>query len=495
MLRSAAAAPFAILAARLATGATRRSIAGGEMSARSAKRRDVTGATPRPLDRPEKALKHADSGTAGGGIAGRIPVHPARWRVIQGPGEACLAERSRSVLYWMSRDQRVQDNWALLYAQQLARNHGKTLIVVFNLVPKFLDATLRQYAFMLRGLQEVESDLRRLGIPFFVLVGLPATTIPSFVEEKDAGALVCDFSPMRTAVQWKSDVGKCLPNDVLFVEVDAHNIVPAWEASEKQEVGARTLRKKVMDRLPEFGTLFPEVEVQSNVILPEKLTDWGYLDSILDIDRSVGPVSWLKPGPGAALIALDDFCEGGRLKAYAESRNDPNLDATSRLSPYFHFGQLSGQRAYLCVLNYRSRYRDSVASFIEESVVRRELSDNFCLYNPRYDQLSGAALWAQDSLKLHLNDERERLYCREQLERAETHSCLWNAAQLQMVQTGHMHGFLRMFWAKCILYWSRSPEEALETALFLNDRYELDGRDPNGYVGCMWSICGVHDMG
>jgi len=140
-------------------------------------------------------------------------------------------------------------------------------------------------------------------------------------------------------------------------------------------------------------------------------------------------------------------------------------------------------------------YSGGVASFIEEMVVRRELADNFCHYNEQYDSLAGAAQWAQDSLAKHAGDPREYVYTQAQLENAETHDDLWNAAQLQMVEVGKMHGFLRMYWAKKILEWTESPEEALRIAIYLNDRYELDGRDPNGYVGCMWSIAGVHDMG
>ncbi|CAK9015423.1 unnamed protein product [Durusdinium trenchii] len=134
-------------------------------------------------------------------------------------------------------------------------------------------------------------------------------------------------------------------------------------------------------------------------------------------------------------------------------------------------------------------------AFIEESVVRRELSDNFCFYNDKYDSLEGAAAWAQQTLKDHAKDKREHLYTMEELEGGKTHDDLWNASQQQMVQEGKMHGFLRMYWAKKILEWSPSPKEALQRSIELNDRYELDGRDPNGYVGCMWSICGVHDMG
>jgi deoxyribodipyrimidine photo-lyase len=179
--------------------------------------------------------------------------------------------------------------------------------------------------------------------------------------------------------------------------------------------------------------------------------------------------------------------------------------ALSGLSAYLHFGQLSAQRAALeaakhCVSSSPAdddsggAMNAAVDSFLEELVVRRELSDNFCLHNPAYDAVAGASGWAVLSLGLHSSDPREYQYSMADLENGNTHDELWNAAQMEMVHLGSMHGFLRMYWAKKILEWiQEGPEVALATAIHLNDKYQLDGRDPNGYVGCMWAICGVHD--
>jgi len=156
-------------------------------------------------------------------------------------------------------------------------------------------------------------------------------------------------------------------------------------------------------------------------------------------------------------------------------------------------GQVSVARAVLEVR--KSKFKEGAAAFIEESVVRRELSDNFCYFNENYDKITGAASWAQETLAIHKKDKRTIKYSDDQLEYGKTKDDLWNAAQLQMLIEGKMHGFLRMYWAKKILEWTESPEKALELAIYLNDKYELDGRDPNGYVGCMWSICGIHDQG
>jgi len=158
-------------------------------------------------------------------------------------------------------------------------------------------------------------------------------------------------------------------------------------------------------------------------------------------------------------------------------------------------GQISAQRCVLEVKEFKSKYAKSVDAYIEEAVVRRELSDNFCYYNAKYDSLEGAAGWAQKTLEDHSKDKRPFILSEEQLETGKTHDDLWNAAQLQLVREGKMHGFLRMYWAKKILEWTTNPQEALRLAIHFNDKYSLDGRDPNGYVGCMWSIAGVHDMG
>jgi deoxyribodipyrimidine photo-lyase len=194
------------------------------------------------------------------------------------------------------------------------------------------------------------------------------------------------------------------------------------------------------------------------------------------------------------MAAFEDFISSGRLKLFADKRNDPNIKACSDLSPYFHFGHISVQRV-VYELKSRKMGGASVDSFIEEAVVRRELSDNFCYYNKKYDSLDGCYEWARTTLDIHASDPREHLYTREQLAKAKTHDDLWNAAQLQLRLDGKMHGFLRMYWAKKILEWTSDPDTALSTALYLNDRFSLDGRDPNGFVGCMWSIGGVHDQG
>ncbi|XP_037716556.1 deoxyribodipyrimidine photo-lyase-like [Drosophila subpulchrella] len=400
------------------------------------------------------------------------------------------------IVYWMSRDARVQDNWALLFAQRLALKLELPLSVVFCLVPKFLNATIRHYKFMMGGLQEVEQQCRSLDIPFHLLMGNAAENLPEFVKSKDIGAVICDFAPLRLPRKWVEDVGKALPKSVPLVQVDAHNVVPLWVASDKQEYAARTIRNKINSKLGEFLTEFPPVVKHPHGAgcKEAKPVDWSAAYDMLQCDTDVDEVQWAKPGYKAACQQLYEFCTR-RLRKFNDKRNDPMADALSGLSPWLHFGQISAQRCALEVQRFRGQHKASAEAFCEEAIVRRELADNFCFYNEHYDSLKGLSSWAYQTLDTHRKDKRDPCYGLEELEKSLTYDDLWNSAQLQLVREGKMHGFLRMYWAKKILEWTATPEEALEYAILLNDKYSLDGRDPNGYVGCMWSIGGIHDMG
>jgi deoxyribodipyrimidine photo-lyase len=399
-----------------------------------------------------------------------------RARVLTASSVEMPADAS-CVVYWMARDQRVEDNWALLYAKGVAESKRVPLKVVFNLVPKFSEATIRQYGFMIKGLQEVEKDLRALNIPMHLTMGDPVKNVPAFVRDHKAALLVVDFSPMRVQLGWMTAVAGLL--DRPMVQVDAHNVVPCWVASPKLEYSARTIRSKITKLLPEYLVDIPAVAPNAAGGLDGYTKiDWAAATASLEVDRTVGEVAWLTPGRTGAWATIDSFCSS-KLKDYADKRNDPNVDVASHLSPYYHFGQVSCSRVALHVKALK-RFPVSTDSFLEESIIRRELADNYCFYNPRYDDLDSCYDWAKDTLRVHSSDPRPYTYSRQEFEQARTHDELWNAAQRQMVREGKMHGFLRMYWAKKILEWTSSPQEALAVAIWLNDKYELDGRDPNG---------------
>ncbi|UCG38572.1 MAG: deoxyribodipyrimidine photo-lyase, partial [bacterium] len=253
------------------------------------------------------------------------------------------------VVYWMSRDQRAADNWALLHAQRQALLLKAPLAVVFCLAPKFLGATMRHYGFMLRGLEETSGNLQRKGVPFFLLAGDPAREIPAFASLWKAALVITDFDPLRIKVRWKARAGSALR--VPLVEVDAHNIVPCWTASGKGEYAAYTFRPRILGRLERFLVPFPRLKGHP-FPWPGKVpvVDWGGVLRGLKIDRGVGEVRWIRPGERAARRALKRFLQSG-LDLYAERRNDPSGGGQSDLSPYLHFGQLSAQRVALEVRN------------------------------------------------------------------------------------------------------------------------------------------------
>lgn len=424
---------------------------------------------------------------------------------------------SGPVVYWMSRDQRAEDNWALLLAQDIALSAKVPLLVVFNLVPNFLGGTSRQHEFKLLGLQEVASSLKKKHIPFFLVIDRTgkssAITINDFVLKQGAGAVVTDFFPLRQPRMWVEELRTLLP--VPLYGVDAHNIVPCWVASPKLEFGAYTLRPKLHRLLPEFLEEFPALTPHPHRfhgVVPE--IDWGELSQLAGSGgNNTHPLTY-SPGSRAAKKHLEHFIDE-ILPEYAILRNDPNSAHQSALSPYLHFGQIAPQRVALEVLKAvgmpieimigKAKNKaniekgqeltpgDHVGAFLEELIVRRELSDNFCFYQTDYDSPLGFPDWAKKSHERHGNDKREYLYTRSQFERAETHDELWNACQKELLKTGKMHGYMRMYWAKKILEWTQSVEEAMEIAIYLNDTYELDGRDPNGYAGIAWSLGGVHD--
>lgn len=403
-------------------------------------------------------------------------IHPARIQAVRAEGSG-----KGPVIYWMNRDMRMRDNWALLHAQNIALQQKQPLIVVYNLLTPFLGGADGMTAFKVAGLKELAEELKQKQIGFVVYEGKNShRDVFTLAEKIDATAVVTDMSPLRIQRKWVNEGREQLK--CRFDLVDTHNSIPVWHTSEKQEYAAYTIRPKIHKKLHDWLLDIPSLKKHPH----------RYTKSLpkFSAQKLVVPYDII-PGEKAAIKTLRAFIRT-RLPGYAEKRNDPNEDALSGLSPYFHYGMLSPQRASFEVSASGAHQKD-VDAFIEESVVRRELSDNYCWYNAKYDSFEGFPDWAKESLNTHRGDPREYIYTKRQFEKAETHDMLWNAAQTQMVKTGKMHGYMRMYWSKKILEWTTSPEEAQEIAIYLNDTYEIDGRDPNGYVGVAWSIGGVHD--
>ena len=394
------------------------------------------------------------------------------------------------VVYWMQRAQRGIDNPALDVAVQAANFLGKAIVVFFAPVPFYLHANLRHYRFLNEGIPDIAAALARRNIGF-VLRRYPDHSLVKFCDEVNAALVIGDENPLREPEGWRQAAAKKLR--VPLWTVDADVIVPA-KLLGKAQYSAHIIRPRLQGQLKTY--LVPSKDPHARVPWA-KPAQLQLLDPHSDItedwklDRSVSQVSDWRGGSAEATRLLNAFVHH-KLPGYARRRNHPETNHTSCLSPYLHFGHISPITIALAVEKADAPSTDKEA-FLNQIITWRELSVNLVLSNPDYDNFECAEPWAHRTLAKHAKDHRPVLYTEKQLENAETHEELWNAAQMQMVNTGWMHNYLRMYWAKKILEWSRTPSEAHRTAVWLNDKYELDGRDPNGYAGIAWAIVGKFD--
>lgn len=397
----------------------------------------------------------------------------------------------KCIVYWMQRSQRALDNPALETAVQAANALGKPCVVFLAPVPFYPHANLRHYAFLQQGIPAIAQQLEQRGIGF-VLRRYPDHHLAAFCQEVRPSLVVGDENPLREPRKWRELASRQL--GVPFWTVDADVIVPS-RLLLKEQYAARTARPVISRLSPEF--LVPVGNTRAR--MPWQRSGARKVRSLAadtditkgwTLDRSVQPVEQLKGGTEEGLKRLKAFLRRG-LATYVKDRNRPELDATSHLSPYLHFGHLGPHTVALAVEKAEAPGA-AKAAFLEQLVVRRELAINFVHFNSDYDNFECAEPWAHRSLAQHSRDQRQ-VYSERELEEARTHDPLWNAAQQQMVFTGWMHNYMRMYWAKKILEWSRTPAEAFRIAVAMNDKYELDGRDPNGYAGIAWAIVGKHD--
>lgn len=425
----------------------------------------------------------------------KTTIYPARERVLNDRP----AGRGAYVLYWMQRAQRTGDNHALEAAVAKANELALPLLVAFGITDDYPEANLRHYRFMAEGLRDVAADLRARGIAFVLKHGNPTEVAAELAAA--AAFVVCDGAYLRHLREWRRELARTAAVTVAEIETDI--CVPVEVTSSKREYAARTIRKKVMGRLDEFLDPPHPVEPQHSpsqvppAVFDDALdpADPAALCDSLALDRSVAAVSWfLEGGQREALRRFEAFLSE-RAHLYAENRNEPATSDTSYMSAYLHFGHISPVRLVLRMRETAGRdggVSESLESFVEELVVRRELSQNYAYFEPQYDRYEALPQWARTTLAEHAADERPALYTTEELERAATADAYWNAAMREMVATGYMHNYMRMYWGKKILEWTADPAEGFRRTLYLNNRYFLDGRDPASFANVAW-IFGLHD--
>jgi len=398
--------------------------------------------------------------------------------------------RGRYVLYWMQAAQREAYNHALEYAVGEANRLRQPVAAVFGLTPDYPEANERHYAFMLEGLAETRAALADRGIQLAVLVDSPERAAAALAG--DASLLVVDVGYTRHQVAWRARAAEAAGCRTVQVETDV--VVPVETVSDKPEYAAATIRAKIHRHLKRFLVPLRRRPVRRDSLGLRlggtDLSDVGAVLARLPIDRKVGRVTGCPAGTAAAERRLDDFI-GEKLADYPDARARPELDVQSHMSPYLHFGQISPLRIALKVRAARAP-RKAREAYLEQLIVRRELSANFVYYEDRYDEFACLPDWARNTLAVHRKDRRDPLYALDDLEGAATHDRYWNAAQREMTETGSMHNTMRMYWGKKILQWCLSPQVAFRVALELNNRYELDGRGPNAFAGVAWCF-GKHD--
>lgn len=399
-----------------------------------------------------------------------------------------VQSHGRYLLYWMQQSQRVHGNHALAYAIERANYLELPLLVYFGLTANYPGAVYRHYHFMLQGLQETAATLRGMGITFLLTLDEPA--LGALKAGEEAAEIIMDRGYLRHQRAWRDRVASKAQCRV--VEVESDILIPVEAASQKQQYAAYTLRPGILRSLDVFLTLpaLASPDKSEPVTPPASLKPRTIAEvfETLKVDRTVLPSARFVGGYSKARSLLERFTDQC-LSQYDDKSNDPAEECISHLSPYIHFGQISVVEIAAYAMAHGA---EKDGSFIDELVIRRELAINFVWHSPEYDTFSAIPSWARSTLDDHRKDSRPYIYRRDELEAGHTHDPYWNAAQEELIRDGKMHGYMRMYWGKKIIEWTGTPEEAYETMVYLNDRYSLDGRDPNGYAGIAWCF-GLHD--
>jgi deoxyribodipyrimidine photo-lyase len=397
------------------------------------------------------------------------------------------------VLYWMQSTQRFEENWALRHAVREADRLGKPLLIHQGLDPTYEHASDRFHTFILENARELAARAPTLGLTYRFALRRRRDDDRRVVDRLAARAVlvVTDRYPTAGVAARSTRLAERAP--CLVEAVESHAIVPSG-LMVKEEYAARTIRPKLYKVL---DTMLEPVEDRP----PRRALDVGLLDNLdvewldlaraniasevaaCEIDHSVPPVSaqYTTSGLTAARARLAAFVATG-LDGYAERRGEPgDPDGSSRLSPWLHFGQISPAEVLRAV-----KAAGGSESFDNEMVTWRELSLNFCLFNPQFASLKALPDWVHRTMTKHVDDPRDVLYSLAELEAGRTHDTLWNAAQRELVVSGAIHNVMRMLWGKSVLLWTARYTEAFNVLVHLNNKYALDGRDPSSYAGIQW---------
>ncbi len=391
--------------------------------------------------------------------------------------------KGKFVVYWVQTGLRIDYNYSLLFSIKKANELNLPLLVVFGLRDNYYWSNLRQYLFLKQGLIEYKKNLEYLGINFFIK---KINSIDELINIFNQSAiLVCDFGYLKGQRLDRLNLLKKI--NIPFYEIENDVFIPTRILSSKKVNFAREIRAKIFSSLPYFNKDFylEELKIKTK-IFNQSLEEINAIFNDLKIDTTVKSINFIG-GESQADLILNIFLKE-KLAYYKKYRSDPSKDFQSNLSPYLHFGFISSVKIVNRVLKKYALNDENVKSFFNELLNWRELAKNFVYYENNYNNWQNLPRWVINSLDKHLKDKRDYLYNLIQLEKGETHDIYWNSAQKEMVLTGKMHNYMRMYWAKKVIEWTTDWRQAYQWLIYLNDKYELDGRDANGYAGIAWSF-------
>ncbi len=425
------------------------------------------------------------------------------------------------VLYWMQINRRFHYNFALEYAVAWANKLGKPLLVFEGLSCDYPWRTDRSHWFIMQGMEEHQQFADEHKLNYYGFLEEKAGEYPDLFSKlaEKSSLVITDEYPVFIMRERNERIPKTL--NVPYITIDSNGIIPLG-LSDKAPYSAYIFRKTMQKKFRQCFEEPPEenplekLENTARISLPESITqkyptakeadrynkEWL---STIDVDHSVKPIQ-MDGTRKAGLERMNTFMEFD-LKAYDEDRNDPDKEATSRLSPWLHFGKISEHEIVDNCLRRQPRgwSRDELApqagkrdgffggetgieAYLDEVITWREVGFHFAHHVENYDKFESLPDWAQKTLEEHEADERPHIYSYEQLANAETEDDIWNAAQRQLVREGRIHNYLRMLWGKKVLQWTPDVRTALEYLIKLNNTYAIDGRDPNSYSGIFWIL-------
>ncbi len=436
-------------------------------------------------------------------------------------------ETERSwVLYWMTAFRRTHSNFALQHARDLALRLQRPLLILEALRSRYAWASERFHRFIIQGMRDNQRACEQADVLYYPYVEPAHGQGSGLVAQlaQDACVTVTDDYPCFFHPRMIAAIAPRLPSRL---EVVDSNCLMPLAVPDRTFTVAHSYRRWMQKELPAHLEQLPDPQPLDR----RRTRSLPVLDELPAAVRKRWPAadldSLLSPG-GLAHLPIDHQVTGGaaaggpveagellkrfvdrRLDCYAEDRNEPDEYGSSELSPHLHFGHISPQQVFLSLMQ-RAGWNPSrigpvngkangfwgvdenTEAFLDQLCVWREIGFNMCWREPGYQQLDSLPEWTQTTMREHAEDPREYLYDLEQFENAQTHDDIWNAAQRQLVREGRIHNYLRMLWGKKILHWTNSPQQALDIMIHLNNKYALDGRDPNSYSGIFW-VLGRYD--